>query len=149
MARRRSTPTLFVSDPACLIVLEALCGPREYEKAFDALPSGGHLAVALRLDASSRRARLPALLSLRFRTAAFRRRLTGAGTIDIRCFGLCPDLAKPDLAYELGSAAERYAERALLPRSWPWPFAILSKGLRRWAGCHPSVTALLIVGRKP
>src|ERR1044071_7157900 len=57
--------------------------------------------------------------------------------------------ASPTLAYELGSAAERYAERGLLPPSRSWFFAIGRIGLRLWAGCHPSVATLLLVGPKP
>ena len=141
--------TLFVPDPARLTILDARRSPRDYREAYDALPSGGYVAAALRLDASSHRARLPDLLLLRFRLAVLRRTLAKTGIGNIRRFALYPDLAEPTLAYELGSAAERYAERGLLPPSRSWFFAIGRIGLRLWAGCHPSVATLLLVGRKP
>jgi hypothetical protein len=132
-----------------LIVLDAQRPPRDYQDVYDAIPSGGFVAAALPLGGSSRPARIPALVFLRFRTAALRRRLARTGVVDIRRFGLYPDLVAPTVAYELGTRAEPYAENSLLPRSRSWPFAILRNSLRLWSGCHPSMAALLIVGRKP
>ncbi|HEV8356817.1 MAG TPA: hypothetical protein VGQ17_08655 [Gemmatimonadales bacterium] len=145
----RAPTTLLVSDPARLTVLDARRPPRDYQEAYDALPSGGYVAAALRLDAPSHRARIPHLLFLRFRLAGLRRTLARIGAVHVRRFALYPNLAEPSLAYELGSPAERYAERGLLPRSRSWLFAIGRIGLHRWAGCHPSVAAVLIVGQKP
>lgn len=140
---------LFVSDPERLTVLDSRARPRDHRDAYDALPPGAYVAMALRINGPSRLARLRILLVLRFRAAALRRALAETGAVDIRHFGLYPELEEPTLAYELGSAAERHAERGLLPRSRSWPLAIIRGSLRRWSGCHPSLAALFIVGRKP
>jgi hypothetical protein len=139
---------LFVSDPERLTVLDSRARPRDLRDAYDALPPGAYVAMALRIN-GSRLARLRILLVLRFRAAALRRALAETGAVDIRYFGLCQELEEPTLAYELGSAAERHAERGFLTRSRSWPLAIVRGSLRRWSGCHPSLDALLIVGRKP
>jgi hypothetical protein len=149
MDTRRALPTLLVSDQARLTVLDARRPPRDYQEAYDELPPGGYVAAALRLDASSHRARIPHLLFLRFRLAGLWRKLARTGAVNVRRFALYPSLTEPTLLYQLGSAAERYAERGLLPRSRSWLFAIGRKGLHHWAGCHPSVSAVVIVGQKP
>jgi hypothetical protein len=141
--------TLFVSDPERLTVLDSRARPLDLRDAYDALPPGAYVAMALRFNGPSRLARLRILLVLRFRAAALRRALAETGAVDIRCFGLCQELEEPTLAYELGSAAERHAEWGFLTRSRSWPLAIVRESLRRWSGCHPSLDALLIVGRKP
>ena len=146
---RRALPTLLISDPARLTVLDAGRPPGDYQEAYDALPSGGYVAAALRLDASSHRGRIPHFLFLRVRVAGVWRKLARTGAVNVRRFALYPSLAEPSLGYELGSTAERYAERGLLPHSKSWLFAIGRKGLHRWAGCHPFVSAVVIVGRKP
>jgi hypothetical protein len=140
---------LFVSDPKRLIVLDSRVRPQDHRDAYDDLPRGAYVAMALRINGPSRLARLRILLVLRFRAAALRRALAKTGAVDIRYFGLCQEQEEPTLAYELGSAAERNAERDFLPRARSWPFAILRESLRRWCGCHPSLDALFIVGRKP
>jgi len=140
---------LFVSDPERLTVLDSRARPRDLRDAYDALPPGAYVAMALRFNGPSRLARLRILLVLRFRAAALRRALAETGAVDIRCFGLCQELEEPTLAYELGSAGERHAERSFLTRSQSWPLAIVRESLRRWSGCHPSLDALFIVGRKP
>ena len=63
-------------------------------------------------------------------------------------YGLAPDLATPTVVYQLEGAAARYTEEHLLlaPRS---RFAAVVFGiLRLWAGCDPSLGAILVVGRK-
>jgi len=146
---QKAPGTLFLSDPARLTVVDARRPPRDFQEAYDALPSGGYVAAAFRLNSSSHRARIPDLLVLRLRLGALQRTLAGTGAVIVGCFALYPDLAEPTLAYELGSATQRYAEHGLLPRSGSWLFKALRHGLRRWAGCHPSVTTFLVVGRKP
>jgi len=140
---------LFVSNPERLTVLDPRARPRDHRDAYGALQPGAYVAMALRINGPSRLARLRILLVLRFRAAALRRALAETGAVDIRYFGLRQELEEPTLAYELGCAAERHAERGFLTRSRSWPLAIVRESLRRWSGCHPSLDALLIVGRKP
>jgi hypothetical protein len=140
---------LFVSDPKRLTVLDSRARPRDHREVYDALPPGAYVAMALRINGPSRLARLRSLLVLRFRAAALRRALAETGAVDIRHFGLYPDLDEPSLTYELGSVAERHAEWGRLPRSRSWPLAVMRGSLRRWSGCDPSLGALVIVGRKP
>ena len=140
--------TLLVSDPASMTVLDAGRSPSEFQEAYDALPPGGYVAGALRFD-GPRYARLSVLLALRFRAAALQRTVAATGAVEIRRFGLYPDLAQPTLAYELDVMAEQYVEERLLPRPRSRVLSVLRKSLRAWAGCHPSVAGLLIVGRKP
>ena len=140
---------LFVSNPERLTVLDSRARPRDYRGAYDQLPSGAYIAMVLRITGPSRLARFRILLVLRFRVAALQRALAETGAVDIRYFGLCQELEEPTLAYELGSAAERHAEWGFLTRSRSWPLAIVRESLRRWSGCHPSLDAIFIVGRKP
>ena len=76
------------------------------------------------------------------------RALVQSGAEPVGRYGVAPDLATPTVVYQLGGSAARYAEKQLLliPRSRP--AAAVCKILRFWAGCDPSLGAILVVGRK-
>ncbi|HMB04978.1 MAG TPA: hypothetical protein VKP69_14715 [Isosphaeraceae bacterium] len=123
--------------------------PDRCRAAFDALPSGSYLAVVLRLRGRGRLRRSLDLLTLPARMAAAEGALAHCGATPAGRYGVAPNLRAPTVLYRLGGAAAAYAEARLLPGAERWPFSVLRKGLGRWAGCDPSLGAVLVIGRKP
>ena len=114
------------------------------------LPTGGYLAVALRLDAPGRLRHLADLLTLPVRVAGAASVLARCGAVPVGRYGVSPDLGSPTVVYPLNGPASRYAERHLLPGGRRrWPFVILRKVLSWWTGCDVSLGGVLVIGRKP
>jgi hypothetical protein len=112
------------------------------------LAPGGHLAIALELSHGSRFHRTIKILTLPFRAAGVERELARSGADPVGRYGVAPDLATPTVVYQLGVAASRYAEERLLLTARSRPAAVVCAILRMWAGCDPSLGAILVVGRK-
>lgn len=141
--------SFFVSEKRRFHVLGADAPPRARETAFTALPPGGYLALALRLDGPSRWERARALLALRPRVRALERTIARLGAVPAGAFGVYPELAAPTVVYELRSSAAQYADRRILVRPGAGWARALERALGAVAGCNPSVAAVLVAGRKP
>jgi hypothetical protein len=113
-----------------------------------ATASGAHVAVVVSLDDRRPANRLFAWLASPWRMRAAERRLRRAGATPIGRFGLWPNVVEPTFIYALRSAAAQYAETELLPeppRSLRW----LTRAGSQLGLCHPALSAIVVVGRRP
>jgi hypothetical protein len=117
--------------------------------ALAALPSGGVLAIAIRLGASGRARRLSNLLTLPLQMARAERALKGYGVTGVGRYGVTPNLEAPAVIFPLGTPAARYAATHLVPGSAKRLLSLMRKILTYCMGYDPSLGAILIVGRKP
>jgi len=117
-------------------------------EALASLAPGGYLAIALELSHGSRFLRMIKTLTLPYRVAGAERELARSGAEPAGRYGVAPDLATPTVVYQLGVAAGRYAEEHLLLTARSRPAAVVCALLRMWAGCDPSLGAVLVIGRK-
>lgn len=110
--------------------------------------ANGHVVLILRLDAKGAVSRLLQFLSLPMRIGRNTRALRAAGVGSFERFAVSPDVRQPVVIHSLRAAAAAYARRNFLPSARG--LAGIARGwLSRWAGCDPSVGAILIVGRSP
>jgi hypothetical protein len=117
-------------------------------EALASLTPGGYLAIALELSHGTRFRRMIKTLTLPYRVAGVERELARSGAELVGRYGVAPDLTTPTVVYQLGVAAARYAEKHLLLSPRSRPAAAVCAILRMWAGCDPSLGAILVVGRK-
>jgi len=87
--------------------------------------------------------RLLTLLSLPLRLWVVERRLLRTGVVVAGRYGCYPDAVCPALVFQFGSSAARYTHRYLLPSR---SRGLVRRTLSAWAGCDPSVGAVVIVG---
>jgi hypothetical protein len=93
-------------------------------------------------------ARVSHWLVLPFQIAMALRALARHGATLLGSFALFPDVRTSTLLYELRSPAQRYAERFLVRRSpESWPTAVVRKCVSAWAGCDPSMGAVVVIGK--
>jgi hypothetical protein len=118
-------------------------------EAYDAIPSGSYLAIVIPLEEHGLLRRMVSLLALSSRLTAAEQILSRCGAILAGRYGVFPDLRVPTILFRLGSSASRYAEEHLLQGTTRWPLSALRPVLRCWAGCDPSLGAVLVIGRKP
>jgi hypothetical protein len=138
---------------ACFIAVDQTfpAGParEKCRELLAALPSGGALAITIRLDTGGRLRRLGTLLSLPLRMALAERKLAQCGAKAVQRYGVAPDLRSPAIVFPLGTPAARYAEEHLIPGPRKWLLAVIRKGLTRCLGYDPALGAVLVVGTKP
>jgi hypothetical protein len=89
--------------------------------------------------------RLVMLLTLGFRVARAERVLRRAGAARVYRYAVTPSLARPTIAYEIGTPAAQYADRHLRPRSGN---DHLRRLVARVAGIDPSIGAVVVAGLK-
>jgi hypothetical protein len=115
--------------------------------AVSGLPVGGHVVVQINIHETGfarvlRWVVLP--LQLALVTLAFEQ---GRGVVVGR-FAVFPDMSRPDILYQLRSAAAVYAERLLIQRTRQFVPRVVRKIMSMWARCDSRVGTILIVGRK-
>jgi hypothetical protein len=116
-------------------------------KAFAEAPAGSTVIILIRAEETGF-ARLSHWLLLPFQLAVALRALARHGATLLGSFAVFPDVRTSTLLYELRSPAQRYAERFLVARSpESWPTAVLRKCLSAWAGCDPSMGAVVVIGK--
>jgi hypothetical protein len=112
-------------------------------------PQGSGAIVLIRVEQTGL-ARLTRWLLLPFQVSIASRAMVRHGTTILGRFAVFPDITEPNVVYQLGSPAQRYAERSLIPRLHERALVLMvRKILTAWAGCDPSVGAIVIVGAKP
>jgi hypothetical protein len=89
-------------------------------------------------------ARIFRLFTLKGRIARARRRI-GAPEAGAKAVAVYPSLSRSTVSYEIGTAAGRYAESHLLPRSVRLP-SVVERALSSVAGCSPNVGAVVLGG---
>jgi len=116
-------------------------------KAIAEAPAGSTVIILIRAEETGF-ARLSHWFLLPFQLAVAWRALARHGATVLGSFAVFPDVHTSTLLYELRSPAQRYAERFLVPRSpESWPTAVMRKCLSAWAGCDPSMGAVVVVGQ--
>jgi rhodanese-related sulfurtransferase len=108
----------------------------------------GHVAILLRLESSSPVRRLLQFLWLPVRVRRAVRSLRSMGISNCERFAVSPDVRQPVFIHSLQRAPAAYARNNILPPH-RGPSGILRWLVSRWAGCDPSVGALLVVGTAP
>ena len=116
-------------------------------KAIAEAPAGSTVIFLINTEETGF-ARLSRWLFLPFQLAVALRALARHGATLLGSFAVFPDVRRSTLLYELRSPAQRYAERFLVARSpESWPTAVLRKFLAAWAGCDPSMGAVVVIGK--
>lgn len=112
--------------------------------AMNRLPAGDIVAYAVPLDAAPL-PRLLMLATLRVRLRRAARLIARRGAPAVMRLGIDPHLEAPTFAYQLDSAASRYADGFLRPRGSAAPWRRLAA---RCFGCDPGVGAVVVMGKK-
>jgi len=105
----------------------------------------GYVAELVRLQAPSKIARLFAWIATPWTVRRAERRLTGRGAAIIGRFGAWPDAERPTFVFPLFSPASAYADAQLLPHAG----GLAASLRRRFDLCHPSLAAIVVIGRMP
>jgi hypothetical protein len=111
-------------------------------------PRAGHLAVMITLQGRLRVARMAGWIAMPWRIWRAERTLVRAGATPIGRYGAWPDTRRPTFVYPLASTAAAYAESQFLPppnRALRW----LRQAVRPLALCHPSLAAVIVLGKVP
>lgn len=142
---------LLPEDPSRLSVVElggGLVGVgSRCRKAIAEAPAGSTVIFLIRTEETGF-ARLSRWFFLRFQLAVALRALAHHGAALVGSFAVFPEVRASTLLYELRSPAQRYAERFLVARSpESWPTAVVRKCLSMWAGCDPSMGAVVVIGK--
>lgn len=108
----------------------------------------GHVAILLRLESAGAVQRLLQFAGLPTRVRRAANMLRSMGIADCERFAVSPDVRQPVFIYSLRPPAAAYARNNLLPPNRGAGGA-LRWLITRWAGCDPSVGAVLVIGRAP
>jgi hypothetical protein len=112
------------------------------------VPQGSGMIVLIRVEQKGL-ARLARWFLLPFQVSIASRAMVGHRTTILGQFAVFPDIIEPSVLYELRSSAQRYAERLLIPRLHERLLVLMvRKVVAAWAGCDPSVGAIVVVGSK-
>src|SRR3954453_12790391 len=137
------------SRPAasCQVILAA--DPFDFEldalrAALRGLPSGQCVAYAVPLEGSAV-TRLITLVLLRFRVRRAQRVIASGGVAVVGSYGVDPRLEAPILAYDLNTAASKYADHNLRPRG---SAVALRRVIARCCGYDPAVGGVIVIGQK-
>jgi hypothetical protein len=108
----------------------------------------GHVAILLRLEATGALQRLLQFGALPGRMRRAANTLRSMGIANSERFAVSPDVGQPVFIYSLRQPSAAYARDNILP-----PNKGVAGALRwlisRWAGCDPSIGAVLVIGRAP
>jgi hypothetical protein len=136
-----------VGRPQCHLVVDARplrADLRRLREAVHRSEPGDFIAYAVPFEGSLP-ARLLTVATLGLRLRRAMRAIARHGAREVATYGVEPRLDAPMFAYELDSAASRYADRFLRPRG---SGAAIRQLIARCFGYDPALGAVVVVGRK-
>ena len=138
----------YVDGPTsrCAVVKATLpSGLRRLARTAQRVDTGEVVVYAVEINGSIVK-RLLTLLTLGVHLARAQRVLHRAGAARVHRYAVTPSLARPTIAYEIGTPAAEYADRHLRPRGGS---DRLRRIVARVAGVDPSIGAVVVAGLKP